>query len=252
MKAKILKVLRKIKYDYRYGLFDLLRRRETRVWAPYTPSDLTKLAFCDGIHHDSLVMVSASYPVSEECVENLCPLEENHAISHMAVENLRKLFEASESVCGEKILFTSTYRTLAFQSSIYGVNPYAAKPGESEHHSGLVADIKVDGYAQRRFIMSKTGKWVAKNAHRFGFIIRYPLWGQKKTGQTYEPWHLRYVGAPHAEIIYRSKITLEEYLERLAVGTYYRFGDHILTRRADGVYVGLCPTTYEARAVEHM
>ena len=129
MKAKILKVLRKIKYDYRYGLFDLLRRRETRVWAPYTPSDLTKLAFCDGIHHDSLVMVSASHPVSEECAENLCPLEENHAISHMAVENLKKLFEASEDACGEKILFTSTYRTLAFQSSIYGVNPYAAKPG---------------------------------------------------------------------------------------------------------------------------
>ena len=229
MKAKILKVLRKIKYDYRYGLFDLLRRREPRVWAPYTPSDLTKLAFCDGIHHDSLVMVSASYPVSEECVENLCPLEENHAISHMAVENLRKLFEASESVCGEKILFTSTYRTLAFQSSIYGVNPYAAKPGESEHHSGLVADIKVDGYAQRRFIISKTGKWMARHAHEYGFVIRYPLWGEKRTGVDYEPWHLRYVGAPHAEIMYRGKMVLEDYLAKLETGDFFRYGDYVIT-----------------------
>jgi hypothetical protein len=88
-----------------------------------------------------LILVSADYPTKAECAENLFTLEENHAISHMAVENLKALFAASESACGEKILFTSTYRTLAFQSSIYGVNPYAAKPGESEHHSGLVADI---------------------------------------------------------------------------------------------------------------
>jgi D-alanyl-D-alanine carboxypeptidase len=242
-----LKFLRKIKYDYRYGLFDLFRRRDAHVLTPYTPTDLTQLTPCDGISQDSLVMVSASYPVSEECAENLCPLEENHAISHMAVENLKALFAASESACGEKILFTSTYRTLAFQSSIYGVNPYAAKPGESEHHSGLVADIKVDGYAQRRFIMSKTGKWMAKHAHEYGFVIRYPLWGEKRTGVDYEPWHLRYVGAPHAEIMYRSKLVLEDYLAMLEKGDFFRYGDYVITaqkgseisfpREAEEIYI---------------
>ena len=229
MKTKILKFLRKIKYDYRYGLFDLLRRKEKGILKPYTPCDLTKLAPCDCVSQDSLVLVSASYPISEECAENLFPLEENHAISHMAVENLKKLFEASESICGEKILFTSTYRTLAFQSSIYGVNPYAAKPGESEHHSGLVADIKVDGYAQRRFIMSKTGKWMAKHAHEYGFVIRYPLWGEKRTGVDYEPWHLRYVGAPHAEIMFRGKMVLEEYIDALEAGDFLQYGDYVIS-----------------------
>lgn len=229
MKAKLLKLLRKIKYDYRYGLFDLLRRKEKGILKPYTPCGLAKIAPCDCVSQDSLVLVSASYPISEECAEDLFPLAENHAISHMAVENLKKLFEASEASCGEKILFTSTYRTLAFQSSIYGVNPYAAKPGESEHHSGLVADIKVDGYAQRRFIMSKTGKWMAKHAHEYGFVIRYPLWGEKRTGVDYEPWHLRYVGMPHAEIMYRGKMVLEDYLTKLETGDFFRYGDYVIT-----------------------
>ncbi len=146
-------------------------------------------------------------------------------------EPLRVLISACEEACAEKILFTSIYRTLAFQSSIYGVNPFAARPGESEHHSGLAADIKVDGYAQRRFIMSGTGKWMAKNAHRYGFIIRYPLWAEKRTGVDYEPWHLRYVGIPHAELIYRQKITLEEYLEKLEPGRFYRFGGWVISRQ---------------------
>lgn len=236
MKAKILKFLRKIKYDYRYGLFDLTRRREKHLLKPYTPESLVDLTVEDCVSQDSLVMVSAVYPVSEECAENLFPLEENHAISHMAVENLRALFDASEKACGEKILFTSTYRTLAFQSSIYGVNPYAAKPGESEHHSGLVADIKVDGYAQRRFIMSKTGKWMARHAHEYGFVIRYPLWGEKRTKVDYEPWHLRYVGAPHAEIMYRGKMVLEDYITALEQGGFYRYGDYIISAQKGSTF----------------
>lgn len=236
MKAKILKFLRKIKYDYTYGLFDLLRRREKHLLNPYMPENLVNLTVDDCVSQDSLVVISAAYPISEECAEDLFSLEENHAISHMAVENLHALFEASEAVCGEKILFTSTYRTLAFQSSIYGVNPYAAKPGESEHHSGLVADIKVDGYAQRRFIMSKTGKWMAKHAHEYGFVIRYPLWGEKRTGVDYEPWHLRFVDAPHAEIMYRSKWVLEDYLSVLEDGDFFRYGDYIISAQKGSVF----------------
>ncbi len=235
MKDKILKILRKIKYDYRYGLFDLFRRREKHLLKSYTPNALKSFSVNDCISSDSLVMISAEYPISEECASELVSLTEGHAISHMAVENLRALFVASEAACGEKILFTSTYRTLTFQSSIYGVNPYAAKPGESEHHSGLVADIKVDGFAQRRFIMSKTGKWMAKHAHEYGFVIRYPLWGEKRTGVDYEPWHLRYVGSPHAEIMYRGKMVLEDYIADLEQGGFFRYGDYIISAQKGNV-----------------
>ncbi len=228
MKEKLLKFLRKLKYDYHYGLFDLFRRPKKGILTEFSPENLHNMTIQDAIREDSLILISAKYPITSDHPEALFSLEENHAISHMAVENLHALFEASEKACGEKILFTSTYRTLAFQASIYGVNPYAAKPGESEHHSGLVADIKVDGFAQRRFIMSKTGKWMACHAHEYGFIIRYPLWGEKRTGVDYEPWHLRYVGLPHAEILYHSKIVLEEYLDILEKGGFFSYGDTVI------------------------
>lgn len=234
-----------VRYYYTYGLFDLFRRAEKNLLEKTEPLYEADLVGGEMLRADTLTLISATHPITEDISETLAPLDEKNAILPVAHAPMLALMAAAKEATGEEILFTSTYRTLAFQASIYGVNSFAARPGESEHHSGLCADIKVDGFAQRRFIMSKTGKWVAKNAHRFGFIIRYPLWGQKKTGQTYEPWHLRYVGAPHAEIIYRSKITLEEYLEHLTVGNYYRFGDHILTRRADGIYVRLSAAPHE-------
>ncbi len=224
---KLLRFLRKLKYDYHYGLFDLFRRKK-KVLFLYTPHGLGTYHISEGIREDALILISSDYPIDRDHGENLDALEENQAISHMAVEKLHALFAASEANCGEKILFTSTYRTLQFQSNIYGVNPYAAKPGESEHHSGLVADIKVDGFAQRRFIMSKTGKWMAKHAHEYGFVIRYPLWGEKKTHVDYEPWHLRYVGLPHSQILYHSKMVLESYLEALETNTFFRYDDTVI------------------------
>ncbi len=236
MKEKLIKFLKKLKYDYRYGLFDLFRRREKGILTPYTPENLQNLTLADGVAEDSLILVSREHPITEDCETALASLSEGHAMLPMATGALRSLFEASETACGEPILFTSTYRTLAFQASIYGVNPYAAKPGESEHHSGLVADIKVEGFAQRRFIMSKTGKWMARHAHEYGFVIRYPLWGERKTGVDYEPWHLRYVGLPHSEILYRGKMVLEAYLDALEKEPFFRYGDTVISAQKGEIF----------------
>ena len=244
-KRKLKERLLDIRYYYTYGLFDLFRKKERGLLKEIAAEDAYLLKQWVFSRVETLTLISASHPISEDISEELMTLDEKNAILPIAYAPMLALMAAAKEATGEEILFTSTYRTLAFQASIYGVNSFAAPPGESEHHSGLCADIKVKGFAQRRFIMSKTGKWVAKNAHRYGFIIRYPLWAQKKTGQTYEPWHLRYVGIPHAEIIYRSKITLEDYLTHLQPDTYYRFGDYIITRRSDGIYAGLCPAPHQ-------
>ncbi len=219
------------KYYYTYGLFDVMRKREKSLLSAFSPETLHTVADCDAERCDCLILVSEAHPVTQDKEAGLVLVDEKNFAAEEMAEPLRVLISACEETCAEKILFTSIYRTLAFQSSIYGVNPFAARPGESEHHSGLAADIKVDGYAQRRFIMSGTGKWMAKNAHRYGFIIRYPLWAEKRTGVDYEPWHLRYVGSPHAELIYRQKITLEEYLETLEPGLFYRFGGWVISRQ---------------------
>ena len=58
---------------------------------------------------------------------------------------------------------------------------------------------------------TKEGKWLQRNAYKYGFIIRYPKGKQNITGYVYEPWHVRYVGADRAKKIYKSGLCLEEY-----------------------------------------
>ena len=57
------------------------------------------------------------------------------------------------------------------------------------------------------------GEWLANNAHKFGFILRYPADKVHITGIRYEPWHFRYVGLPHSELMYKQNLALEEYLQ---------------------------------------
>ena len=63
-----------------------------------------------------------------------------------------------------------------------------------------------------KFRKTKEGQWIAKNAHKYGFIVRYPKGKEKVTGYQYEPWHLRYLGKDTATKVYQSGKTLEEYV----------------------------------------
>ena len=86
---------------------------------------------------------------------------------------------------------------------------YSARPGESEHQTGLAFDI---GKISDSFGDTDAGRWLATNAHHYGFIIRYLKGKQSITGYKYEPWHVRYVGENAATEIYNMGVTLEEYL----------------------------------------
>ena len=102
----------------------------------------------------------------------------------------------------------------------YGVeeaNRVSAKPGYSEHHTGLVIDVEgVNGHTlEETFINTPEGKYLAENGYKYGFIIRYPKGKENITGYSYEPWHIRYVGKEHAKIIFDQEITLEEYLGKV-------------------------------------
>lgn len=84
-----------------------------------------------------------------------------------------------------------------------------AKAGKSEHELGLALDINADpSYSSDEEVYS----WLAENAYKYGFILRYPPDSENITGIKYEPWHYRYVGTDTAPEIYRRQITLEEYL----------------------------------------
>ena len=96
---------------------------------------------------------------------------------------------------------------------------YVAKPGYSEHQTGLALDffLKENNKFYVDFEMTNHSvlEIVASSSFQFGFIIRYPKGKEKVTGYGYEPWHLRYVGKKAALDIYKNNLTLEEYLERI-------------------------------------
>lgn len=141
-----------------------------------------------------------------------------------AAAALQQLEDAA-AADGVGITAISGYRSYAEQSRLYQrytdmygtaqADSISARPGHSEHQTGLAADIgNPDGACalQACFRDTPAGSWAAANAHRFGFIVRYQDGQTDTTGYAYEPWHLRYVGVATATAMAESGYgTYEEY-----------------------------------------
>ena len=138
--------------------------------------------------------------------------------SRIALNAYRNMQEAALKE-GYEITINSAYRSYQDQEelvntyqNLYGeeyVNKFVARPGFSEHQTGLAFDIgskKVNVFAN-----SKEYDWMLENAHKYGFILRFPKKYENITGFRSEPWHYRYVGEKIAKYIYENDITLEEY-----------------------------------------
>lgn len=114
----------------------------------------------------------------------------------------------------------SGYRSYQYQTQLYNnyvnqhgeeaANTFSAKPGFSEHQTGLTFDLKdFNGQLVEDPI---TSQWIKDNCAKYGFILRYPEGKEDITGYIYEPWHLRYVGEEVANQIMNNNTTLEQYL----------------------------------------
>jgi D-alanyl-D-alanine carboxypeptidase len=120
----------------------------------------------------------------------------------------------------------SGYRSYDTQVSIFNynigrfgseqeANRISARPGESEHQTGLVMDVSTAaiGYAlEQSFDRTPEYAFIRDNAHLYGFVVRYPLNKEDVTGYMYEPWHLRYFGVELATELHDAGLTYEEYL----------------------------------------
>jgi len=115
----------------------------------------------------------------------------------------------------------STYKSYVAKDGAANADTYSARPGHSEHQTGLAADLG-NGVCDLEICFGETaaGRWLAANAHEHGFIIRYPKGKQTITGYQYEPWHVRYLGNNLAKEIYEQKVTLEEFFELGAAPDY--------------------------------
>lgn len=155
-----------------------------------------------------------------------------------AISGMQLVKEANEALIelaadakaeGYAIRAMSTYRSYSYQVTLYNnyvdrdgkqaADTYSARPGFSEHQTGLVADVDNGGsVAYTKFHTTKEYTWMQNNAHKYGFIMRYPKGKENITGYTYESWHYRYVGVEAATYIHNNNITFDEYYVQFIEG----------------------------------
>lgn len=150
---------------------------------------------------------------------------ENIYMRPEAAGALEELF-AGAAQEGITLYATSGYRSYSTQKAIFerkldrmsekAANASVAKPGYSEHQTGLAMDVEgqttLGTGLTEAFGTSPEGIWLAAHCHEYGFIIRYPEEKTKITGYIYEPWHIRYVGKEAAAEIKALDVTFEEYI----------------------------------------
>ena len=176
------------------------------------------------INYDNIILINKLHGVNNLYTpNNLVPVEnvpyikranEVMLINKHALLNYQAMLKDANSK-GINLVIYSAYRTYQKQETLWNTAPtfdnmYLAVPGFSEHHTGLALDISnlEDGLTKNN---NKTYEYLKNNAHKFGFILRYPKGKETVTGYNYEPWHYRYVGEI-ASIIYNENLTLEEYI----------------------------------------
>lgn len=132
-----------------------------------------------------------------------------------AAEAAHRMF-ADASAAGAPMVALSGYRSYETQQGTYAswavqygtdqADVASARPGYSEHQTGLALDIGTGGACdlQPCFKDTAAALWAAENAHRYGFVVRYPWWHHETTGYWYESWHLRYIGVDEATALKES------------------------------------------------
>lgn len=191
-------------------------------------SDSLKVVTQDQVYQGDLLLVNKQYPVHEDSVKSDIVtlfdqkdlvqgyglLDTSIRLSESVAHKFNKMIKAAEKDGVNHFLISSGYRDFEEQERLYEEkgSDYALPAQYSEHNLGLSLDI---GSSQSEMSKAPEGKWLEKNAWKYGFILRYPKDKTEITGIKYEPWHFRYVGLPHSAIIYEKGIVLEQYLDLL-------------------------------------
>lgn len=186
----------------------------------FTTSKGFKGVIKDGITYiDGYLIVNKTYSLPSSYGTSLTSTTKN-AFNKM---------QAAAKLDGINIYIASGFRSYQTQNRLYNnyvardgkakADTYSARPGHSEHQSGLAFDIcshDLDGQnacINSNFDNTDQAKWLAQNAYKYGFILRYPKGKTNETGYKYESWHFRYVGTDLSTKLYNNGdwLTMEDY-----------------------------------------
>ncbi len=177
---------------------DMIINKYNSVSEDFEPKNLTKIP-------------------SEYCKDQT----EEEYLSKEALNAFIEMVDAAKAE-GYKLLANSAYRSYQDQNEVYQtyynlygenyVKKYAAKPGFSEHQTGLSLDVASAN--SNIFEESKEFRWMRVNSYKYGFVLRFPKNKADITGFKYEAWHYRYVGKDIAKYMYENNLTFDEYYAR--------------------------------------
>lgn len=169
-----------------------------------------------------------------DLVQTPVPFVNSPVLRKEASDQVVAMFAAYTAETGKQMQIQSAYRSYDVQVNVYngwvnslgqaGADLTSARPGHSEHQTGLAVDISsVPAVCalDQCFADTDQGKWLAANAYKWGFILRYPNGLTNITGYEFEPWHYRYVGIPLATAMHDSGIkTMEQFFDLPAAPDY--------------------------------
>lgn len=202
-------------YDYRDAIERVNAKRDLTFYEDSFESDLSV---------NNLIIANKYYTLGEFVPSNLVQIDSQYGIDGYlqdeAYEAYKQMANDAKSN-GLSLWITSPYRSYKSQYRIYNrylendpvevVDTYSARPGYSDHQTGLTVDIVSPGYDFDNFEDSNEFEWLQENAYKYGFILRYPKDKTDITGYMYESWHYRYVGVDVATYIFNNNITFDEY-----------------------------------------
>ncbi len=224
------------------------------------------------VHYGNMILVNKNFKGYTDG-ENVVPITDGSggkyvvtdldvSLERTAADHLNEMLGDFYDYFGETdIMVACGYRSYATQSRLYeeeiedvgeeDAAKWVARPGYSEHQTGLAVDLNlnISGDSGIRYEGTGIYSWINENSCDYGFILRYPLGMESVTGYEYEPWHFRYVGKEAARYITYNDLTLEEYLDIVHAATPER---PIVLSESEGVYTYFVhgdPYSYNSVAV---
>ncbi len=183
----------------------VLINKTIRLPASYAPSDLVSI--------DEIVQITKG--------EMMLRCEAANALDSMnkaAKEGGANIIILS--ACRSYWSQQATFSSWVGSAGLAAAETFSARPGHSQHQLGTTFDYTselVNSGLSKDLTETTEGKWMEKNAYKYGFVISYPKGAEASTGYIYEPWHWRYIGVENAKQMVESGFILEEYLKKFGV-----------------------------------